>query len=312
LGDNNSGFFGAFSWDDPEASVSEVLRRLNTHLGRMDDVRGQFAGVVAQLSTAPRVELLIPENIDALSLDATSGPTLGGQPSSGPAILVRSRATGWQDDVSSAGSSASGVQRTMREHHDAVQARAREFCSSLDIPDDLTAVVVEAAVHHDLGKADPRFQSMLRGGTPAPQDPRQEVLLAKSGMSSLDRSAFRRAARLSGCPAGFRHEAFSALAVAAVVDRGPMDRLHRDLLVHLVASHHGRSRPLLPPVIDDAAEAYEVQVDGQAVSVKSIDGIDWDGPGRFERLNRHFGVWGLALLETIVRLADISCSEEGR
>ncbi len=31
----------------------------------------------------------------------------------------------------------------------------------------------------------------------------------------------------------------------------------------------------------------------------------------FDRLNLKYGTWGLALLESIVRLADMSVSEEG-
>lgn len=33
-------------------------------------------------------------------------------------------------------------------------------------------------------------------------------------------------------------------------------------------------------------------------------------PGPFTTLNRRYGPWGLALLEALVRLADMACSEE--
>ena len=37
--------------------------------------------------------------------------------------------------------------------------------------------------------------------------------------------------------------------------------------------------------------------------------LDWEQPERFARLCRRYGRWGLALLESVVRLADMSVSE---
>jgi CRISPR-associated endonuclease/helicase Cas3 len=72
--------------------------------------------------------------------------------------------------------------------------------------------------------------------------------LAKSGMDPADLAAFRRAWRMSGYPAGMRHEALSA-RIAAPLVKGEPDP---DLIIHLIASHHCFARPLLPPVIDPA------------------------------------------------------------
>jgi len=44
--------------------------------------------------------------------------------------------------------------------------------------------------------------------------------------------------------------------------------------------------------------------------VTSADAVlDWEQPERFARLCRRYGRWGLALLESVVRLADMSVSE---
>lgn len=52
--------------------------------------------------------------------------------------------------------------------------------------------------------------------------------------------------------------------------------------------------------------------DGATITVSSTAiGTDWTGPDRFHTLNHRYGFWGLALLETLVRLADITCSKEG-
>ena len=42
--------------------------------------------------------------------------------------------------------------------------------------------------------------------------------------------------------------------------------------------------------------------------LSSSETVDWDSPARFVRLCQRYGHWGLALLESIVRLADIWCS----
>lgn len=209
------------------------------------------------------------------------------------------------DDDTEAGSSAARVPLALDRHEKAVAARAREFATNLGLPVPLVASVEQAARWHDEGKRDIRFQAMLRNG-----DMRRAELapvpLAKSGMDPSDRAAFQRAWRLSGYPPGMRHEALSA-RIAAVRVAGRTD-LDPDLVVHLVASHHGRARPLLPAVVD----ASPVKVGLETGEVfDSADVVDWQGPSRFAMLNQRYGRWGLALLETIVRLADIWCSTRG-
>lgn len=205
-------------------------------------------------------------------------------------------------------SSGSGRQVTLAEHQQAVERLARSIAGSLGLPSDLVEAVGLAAGWHDVGKLDPRFQAALRGGVNDPLDP-VGAPLAKSGMDPADQRSFRLAHRRAGLPAGFRHEAGSAQAVEQFA-AGLGSSVDRELLVHLVAAHHGRSRPLLPPV-DDRGEESEHSWNGQVVVLTPAASVDWASPRRFEQLNRKYGRWGLALLETIVRLADIECSVEG-
>lgn len=155
---------------------------------------------------------------------------------------------------------------------------------------------------HDWGKADPRFQQMLNGGVVPPMH-----LLAKSGMDPAQRWAFRRAQELSGYPRGLRHEAYSAMVAHAATAAHP----ERELITHLVAAHHGRGRPIPHHTIDDEVVTYVAAPNGHEVTVSTDANLDWSQPDRFAALDARFGPWGLALLETIVRLADIGCSEEG-
>jgi len=216
----------------------------------------------------------------------------------------------WNEDDSAAGSCASPDRKrlTLAEHQAAAGRRAREFAENLNLPENIRRAVERAALCHDEGKRDRRFQVMLHGGDRLHArvmiDP-----LAKSGMDPADRDAFRRAARLSGYPSKMRHEALSARITGAMLEQVPTVGLDRDLVVHLVAAHHGFARPLLPPVADEHPEQVPVLVGaGKTVLFDTAETVDWTGPARFEALCERYGRWGVALLESIVRLADIWCS----
>lgn len=242
----------------------------------------------------------------SLRLEARAA-TVGGGP--GQLRLVGSRG-GWLagDDESRDGSSLTGERVPLSQHGDEVAAHAAHVCAGLGVDGRLRDSVVLAARWHDLGKADPRFQVMLHGGDVAAAAAARE-LVAKSGMPSGDRAARRAAARASGYPSGGRHEELSAVLVQARLehDRGGPTDVDEDLVVHLVAAHHGHARPLFPPVVDpDRPAAHEDELAGRVPLPSST--VDWAQPDRFADLNSRYGRWGLALLESVVRLADIACS----
>ncbi|NKN34397.1 type I-G CRISPR-associated helicase/endonuclease Cas3g [Marichromatium bheemlicum] len=152
----------------------------------------------------------------------------------------------------------------LAEHSGAVGARVEAFARGVGLDDELVDVLRRAGCAHDLGKADPRWQAMVGGDVDAP--------LAKGpggddGWLTL--------------PRGWRHEMASAV------------RQREPLLRHLVGTHHGLGRPLLPCAPDPALW-------------RRLD--DW--PEVFAALQRRFGPWGLAYLEALLRLADWSVSEE--
>jgi CRISPR-associated endonuclease/helicase Cas3 len=80
-----------------------------------------------------------------------------------------------------------------------------------------------------------------------------------------------------------------------------------DLVLHLVATHHGRCRPFAP-VIDERDPIQITYVDdGHRLSATSETGLtrlDSGLPDRFWRLIRRYGWWGLAYLEALVICAD--------
>ena len=188
------------------------------------------------------------------------------------------------------------------EHGRAVGALARSIAERIGLPSTLAAVVERAGALHDIGKSDHRFQRWL--------DPegRRDALMAKS---TTPRSRWEATRAASGWPRGGRHEDLSARLVHAWLERHPAwgDSEHRDLLLHLVVSHHGKGRPLVPPVEDGTAANVSAVVDGAAVEAPAdLARVDWGHPRRFRKLNERFGPWGLALLEAVVIRADHAVS----
>ncbi len=188
-------------------------------------------------------------------------------------------------------------------HCEAVAVRARTIAECLGMAADLSGAVECAGRLHDIGKADRRFQRWL---DPDGQD--DGVPIAKSNMPRHRWNAARAAA---GWPGGGRHEALSARLVQRWLEsRSDIGELPaQDLLLHLIITHHGNGRPLVLPVANDTAETVSAVIAGASVEVPAnLSDVDWDQPGRFWRLSEQFSPWGLALLEAIVRQADIAVS----
>jgi CRISPR-associated endonuclease/helicase Cas3 len=195
-------------------------------------------------------------------------------------------------------------------HQRDVQACAHLFARNLGLDDAAVTAVGLAALWHDEGKRDPRFQAMLHGGDRIAAAVADSPL-AKSGFSPLDRHAFRRARERAGYPRGMRHEALSAQIAAHFL--AGRDDVDHDLVLHLIASHHGRSRPLLPPAADPApVTAIGAPEWAGELPVDTGRPVEWSAPARFARLNARYGRWGLARMEAVVRLADIWCSARGK
>lgn len=236
-------------------------------------------------------------------------------PDLGLLVEARGRALGDQaGDEGEGSTSVAPVPIPLSRHAEDVGRRARHFAERLGFPSDLVRAVELAGLLHDLGKAERRFQLMLHRGDPDRLEA-SGVVLAKSGMDPADGRAFRRARERAGLPAGWRHEAVSlAIAGRALVAEHAVDEL---LVQHLVAAHHGCGRPLFPPAEGVARvdllpleEAVGPLPGLAGVEGVEVDHVDWSGPRRLATLSHRYGWWGLAVLEAVVRLADIAVSEE--
>ncbi|WP_133511344.1 type I-G CRISPR-associated helicase/endonuclease Cas3g [Candidatus Thiosymbion oneisti] len=203
-------------------------------------------------------------------------------------------------------STASGtVRRELEDHLQGVACLARRFGGHLPPP--IAEDIRLAALCHDLGKADPRFQALLHGDNPWTGGP----LLAKSGIMRQGYRASERARRNAGYPKGGRHELLSV----RLLENAPelLKQAHDpDLVLHLIASHHGYCRPFAPVVDDSDPRDVSLDFEGHTLSANSATGLERLDSGvaeRFWHLIRRYGWWGLAGLEAILILSDHRRSE---
>jgi CRISPR-associated endonuclease/helicase Cas3 len=195
------------------------------------------------------------------------------------------------------------VQVTLENHTRGVMACADHFIRGCGLAR-LAPQFALAARWHDVGKADPRFQAMLQGRSPRTA---RLPLLAKSGMpyqSKRERDAARAVHRY---PKGARHEMLSVAVVS--------DRTDDNLILHLIASHHGDGRPFaseMIPSTDDPSAVFERHLLGEKFLLRPADldpaTVNGSVPERFWKFIREYGWWGSAYLEAVFRLADHAAS----
>lgn len=155
-----------------------------------------------------------------------------------------------------------------------VVKRAKEIVANLPLDQKLKDAIITAADFHDHGKRRKLFQRVLGNTNP-------KVWLAKSG---------KKGGRVKEL---YRHEFGSLLDVDELV-KGE----HRELILHLIAAHHGRARPHFPQ--DEAFDPERPHDAAQKLAAEV--------PRRFAQLQRKYGRWGLAYLESLLRAADWAAS----
>lgn len=283
--------------DVPDAELSALLAN--------DDPAEAPALVHALVAALARAEPLALEPVEwstlVESLDVGNGVVA--QPGEVGRLVVKAPAVQRADELDelSAGRPSAVL---LDDHGVSVGEHARAIATSMGLLPVVVGTVARAALFHDTGKADPRFQRWLGPGG------QSSVLLAKS-MTSADR--WEKARVASGWPRGGRHEALSGRLVTAwLAAGGRADDLDPELLVHLVVSHHGHARPFLVPVATDEHQVLVGHLADAEVSVDAdLSQPDWEQPDRFRLLNERYGHWGLCLLEAVVRQADHVVSAGG-
>ncbi len=179
------------------------------------------------------------------------------------------------------GSRTARRDQELTEHLVATERWARALCEKLHLPAEIKSAIVRAARWHDLGKRRAVWQRSINNRS------YPNVVLAKGRMRPSELSHYRH-------ELGSLHDAENEPSFAG------LDEDERELVLHLIAAHHGRARPNFP-----RAEALDPEVSDARVKA-TADRV----PIRFERLQRKHGRWGLAWLESIVRAADYLASDD--
>lgn len=176
-------------------------------------------------------------------------------------------------------------EQELNQHVEKVEDFARRIADKLKLSAPFRAALLFAAKWHDEGKKATLWQRYI-GGTGS------EPYIAKSAKWCDPR-------KLSG----YRHEFGSLLRLeheqSALHPAGcnlPDDPHIRDLALHLIAAHHGHARPHFSHSFDKEFSAPECE----ATYLETIR--------RFARLQRQYGRWGLAYLESLLRAADAAAS----
>lgn len=179
------------------------------------------------------------------------------------------------------GSRKAGASVLLEDHTRDVAAHAAAIVKKLNLPEPLARGVTLAARFHDLGKRRRYWQRGIGN-----DDPKR--WLAKAGRELRSRSLDE----------PYRHEFGSLLDAEREAEFQKLGPDERDLVLHLVAAHHGRARPHFP--MEEAFDPEATLADGEAVAIEV--------PRRFARLQRRFGRWGLVYLESLLRSADYAAS----
>ena len=168
--------------------------------------------------------------------------------------------------------------RTLDAHSAAVAAAARRIAMTLALPAGLVDALECAGRWHDAGKARAVWQRAAGappGGPALAKPPRGRLRPAWLG--------------------GYRHECGSLADAERAL---PPDLAHRDLALHLVAAHHGWSRPTFEG-------PHQLDPEGTA---RANGACARRAARRFARLQAEHGPWRLAWLEALLKAADAHVS----
>lgn len=174
----------------------------------------------------------------------------------------------------------------LHEHHSWTAERARVLARGVGLESDDAKALEIAARLHDEGKKALRWQRAFNAE-------RDKKKLGLAGPLAKTRGPINQALL-----DGYRHEFGSLPEVEKDAEFHDLPEDLQDLVLHLVAAHHGGARPLISTKSCDDAPPSALEARARDVAL------------RFARVQKVWGPWGLAWWEALLRAADQQASRE--
>ncbi len=186
----------------------------------------------------------------------------------------------WRGSVTGEDNRAISFEQGLEHHQILAEQKMSTMVSTLGLPDELGRALIFAAKVHDEGKDCARWQVAFN----APTDGRP---YAKT-TGPINQK------RLNG----YRHELVSMLRARNVDEFKTFTTDLQDLILHLIAAHHGFARPFIPTNACDDFPPSKLKDEAREIAL------------RFVRLQKQWGPWGLSWLEALLRAVDQQASKE--
>jgi CRISPR-associated endonuclease/helicase Cas3 len=185
----------------------------------------------------------------------------------------------WRHDAATEEDRSASNPQLLDEHQSWTEERARRLAKALGLEDALVEAIALAARLHDEGKRAARWQRAFH----APKDGVYAKTEGPIDYRLLD---------------GYRHELGSVIRVEKDERVQGLSEEQRDLVLHLIAAHHGFARPVIGTSGCEDAPPSALEEKATEIAL------------RFARLQVRWGPWGLAWLEALLRAADQQASRD--
>ena len=187
--------------------------------------------------------------------------------------------------LSEDGRSISKLQE-LAPHQSLAQRQVRRIAQSIGLSADIVEALAVAASLHDEGKKAPNWQRAFEAPREWDEGGARKIFAKTPG--PIRQKILN----------GYRHEFGSLPYVEAQDCFNALPEDWRDLVLHLIAAHHGQARPVIATSGCPDAPGSALDERAEAVAL------------RFARLQRRWGPWGLAWWEALLRAADQQASRD--
>lgn len=172
------------------------------------------------------------------------------------------------------------------QHQSWAEQKAGDIASKIGLSGPASEALAVAAFLHDEGKRASRWQRAFRA--PHEKDETGAYKIFAKTRGPINQKILD----------GYRHE-FGSLPYAEAHARfKALPEDWRDLILHLIAAHHGQARPLIATRGGEDAPPSALEERAREAAL------------RFARLQKRWGPWGLAWWEALLRAADQQASRD--